>query len=324
MFHATTGTKGDRGVRASRWPVAIAITIAATWTLMVLGALTRAAEAGVACPDWPLCHGYVVPPLDQASYPPDASYLVGKVYLEFLHRALAALVSVGAIAIALGLWARNARAPALAVWAVLAVQVLAGAVTVWLRNAPYTVVVHLALALALLGLLLLSAEKLSTTRPSSHPPRRVLLGTAILAGLVALQMLVGSAVSSGGFGLACDGFPLCSGSLWPADWHPAVAWQMAHRALGAVVLVAALGVALAWWRAVGTRGGRGIAVLIAGAMLGEALLGAVNVWLWIPPWASAAHLGLAAGLFGLLVRLAVPALALGPSAAPGTVRPAAA
>ena len=42
--------------------------VAAVWILIVLGALVRANDAGLACPDWPLCFGELVPQLDVRVY----------------------------------------------------------------------------------------------------------------------------------------------------------------------------------------------------------------------------------------------------------------
>lgn len=298
---------------ALRWRLVAIVTLAATWALMVLGALTRASMAGVSCPDWPLCHGYVVPPLEQAAYPGDPSYLVAKVYLEFLHRALAGVVSVGALLVGAKAWAAGARGTALALAAVLGAQIFAGAVTVQLKNAPYTVALHLALALGFLALLLATGRRLSGAGRVGTGARGARWGSAALLGLIAAQMLVGATVSSSFYGLACEGFPRCGGGLLPDAWTPALAWQMAHRGLGTLVLAAALGLAVATWRGARSTGERAFAVLLGAGAGAEVLLGGLNVWLRVPPWASAAHLGLAAALFGL-----VAARVLAPRDRPGT------
>src|SRR3954469_22329765 len=58
------------------------ILIALTVGLMALGAGVRAMQAGLSCPDWPLCFGKVIP-----------DFHVG-VYFEFIHRSYAGLVSI--------------------------------------------------------------------------------------------------------------------------------------------------------------------------------------------------------------------------------------
>lgn len=296
--HAPSVTESGRA--SLGWRAVLGLTVAATWALMVLGALTRASMAGVACPDWPLCHGYVVPPLQQGAYPDGESYLVAKVYLEFLHRVLAGVVSVGALLVGIRTWSAGARGTAIALWAVLGLQVVMGAVTVWLENAPFTVVLHLALGLGFLALLLLAAQRIFPPARATGSPL-VAVGSGALLALVAGQMLVGANVSSSLYGLACTSFPLCDGrGLLPDAWTAPLAWQVAHRGLGTLVLIAAVALAVVLRRSAGRPGDRRLALLLAAALGAEVLLGGANVWLGVPPWASAAHLGLAAAIFGLL------------------------
>ena len=54
----------------------------AAFALAVLGSWIRINGAGMTCPDWPLCHGAVVPVLD------------GGVILEWSHRMVALLEGV--------------------------------------------------------------------------------------------------------------------------------------------------------------------------------------------------------------------------------------
>jgi heme A synthase len=95
------------GVR--RWGLVAAVLVFAQ---SVLGALVRHTDAGMACPDAPLCLGQVIPPL--------GSYLVA---LHFFHRLLgitAALAVVG-----LAGWSFRARtAPAVRMWAGVATALI--------------------------------------------------------------------------------------------------------------------------------------------------------------------------------------------------------
>jgi heme A synthase len=64
----------------------------------VLGALVRHMDAGMACPDVPLCLGQVVPPLVNAP-----------ITVHFTHRVLALIV--GGAVVGISVWARRAQVP---------------------------------------------------------------------------------------------------------------------------------------------------------------------------------------------------------------------
>jgi cytochrome c oxidase assembly protein subunit 15 len=85
-------TSAQDQVRRLVWKLCIA-----TFLLMAIGSATRVMNAGLACPDWPLCYGQLVP----------TAQMNLRVFLEWFHRLDAALIGVGAIALAgLSWWHR--------------------------------------------------------------------------------------------------------------------------------------------------------------------------------------------------------------------------
>ena len=108
--------------------------------LIVLGALVRAMDAGLACPDWPQCFGDIIP---------DFQF---QVYLEFLHRALAGLIAIACFILNIKL-IRNKDIP-IAIknicWlslTILCAQIIMGGLTVTLQLDRYVVATHLMLAM---------------------------------------------------------------------------------------------------------------------------------------------------------------------------------
>ena len=65
-----------------RFSQIIGFLIFLTFDLMILGAGVRAMDAGLTCPDWPMCFGHAVP-----------EFHIG-VYLEFIHRSIAGILGM--------------------------------------------------------------------------------------------------------------------------------------------------------------------------------------------------------------------------------------
>lgn len=117
---------------------------------MVLGSWVSAAHAGLACPDFPTCHGLWLPPL------------TGNVALQFFHRLVAFVITLMVFGLAAGLWKKKRVR---SIFGLLIVQLLLGIGTVlyglpfWLR------VAHAAVAVLLFAMLLVNtygpSEKLA-------------------------------------------------------------------------------------------------------------------------------------------------------------------
>lgn len=260
-------------------------TVGALFALMTLGNIVSATGSGLACPDWPLCHGRLIPP-----FQPD-------VLIEYGHRLAAAVTSILLVATILSSIRRasvpGVRGLGITLLVLLAAQIGLGGITVLLKLPHLASTAHLVNALLILaGLLALCAAT-----PDSPPrvPDRV--RRLALAGLGALlvQLALGGYVRHSGAGLACPDFPLCGGELLPDRWLGAVHW--AHRWLGVALLGLFVHLGLAARRsAAGPAAG-----LALGLAVVQVTLGILTVLLQLRPPIRATHAAVGYALWGVLV-----------------------
>lgn len=186
---------------------------------IALGGVVRVTGSGLGCPDWPLCHGRPYPAADVHSI------------IEYSHRTVGSITGILVIATVVLAWVVFARlrpvVPLLATGSLVAIAAegALGGVVVVRELAPWLVLIHLGLAMLILGALLATAVMSLPAAPGA--PNR-------LAGLAAaatyLLLLTGSAVVASGADDRCRSWPLCSSGFDP--------FTFLHR--GAVLLIGAL------------------------------------------------------------------------------------
>ena len=263
-----------------------AVLTALAWVLIVVGALVRAHGAGLACPDWPLCFGQLVPTFDL------------KVGFEWGHRLFAGLLSIGLLAGAVLTWRQggelwaNARRPIVAACVVFVVQAVLGGLTVLHLLASWTVTSHLLCGNAFAATLLWSALSLRESQPIERSSR-ALGATVLAAGALLAQMVLGGLTSSQYAGLACAEWPACSDGVWFPELQGLVGLHLLHRWNAMVVLVAYGALFLATRRHPLSPLTSGLLALVV-AQIG---LGVANVLLRLPIEVTALHSACAAALF---------------------------
>lgn len=319
----------ERFIRLALFAVVLASVV------VILGAFTRLTDAGLGCPDWPGCYGFLGVPLSESSVLvaesrfPEVPVEPHKAWWEMIHRYFAG--ALGLVILAIAIMALRARsrahaageAPPVPVGLSLGLLVLVicqaafGAWTVTLKLWPQVVTAHLLGGFATLSLLWLLCLRLGVLDGVRVPRLRLRHGVFAMV-LVIAQIALGGWVSSNYAALACHDFPTCHGEWWPEmdlragfdfaqtvgpnylggqlESDARVAIHFAHR-LGALIVLLAVG-GLAWrlWR-----DGSTMALPLAAVLAVQLTLGILNVVLVLPLWSATAHNAVGALLLLVLV-----------------------
>jgi protoheme IX farnesyltransferase len=277
--------------------LAVAASIA-TYVLIVVGGLVRATDSGLGCPDWPACFGKWVPPPELHAW------------IEHSHRLVAALAVgplVGAVGLITVLTRRRQDRPLLFA-AILAgilviLQALLGGQVVIQQLRAELVTAHLAMALTVLALTLVIADRAASgPLPAVAPglPSRLV---AVTGAAVLAQMLLGSWVAGTGAGLAFSDFPLMKGTLFPTVSAGGEVVQLAHRALAVIVAVLVVWTARQVRRTTADPRARRLAGLAVLLIAVQVALGAANIWSRLSALFVVPHLAVGAALWATIVLL---------------------
>ena len=204
------------------------------FVVVALGAWTRLADAGLGCPDWPGCYGFVTIPvspeeIDLANSKfPDTPYEVAKAIPEVVHRYFAAALGFMILCIAF-LAFRYKDLPSdvrrlsffLIAWVIM--QGTFGYWTVSLKLWPQVVTTHLMsgfLTTGLLWLLYFKTKDRLEERTSWNFEKTTKKFLNVSIVLVAIQIFLGAWTSTNYASYSCTDFPLCQGQLMPeADFQ---------------------------------------------------------------------------------------------------------
>ncbi len=173
-------------IRRLVWKIAIA-----TLLLMAVGSATRVMNAGLACPDWPLCYGQLVP----------ARQMNLQVFLEWFHRLDAALIGISAIALSGLSWWYRRLLPKWLPWAatfalfLIVFQGILGGLTVTQLLRFDIVTAHLGTALLFFTTLIIMGTALLPYQGTKTAGKLSWLGLSATA-LVYLQSILGGLVGS--------------------------------------------------------------------------------------------------------------------------------
>ncbi|MDX1452602.1 MAG: COX15/CtaA family protein [Oleiphilaceae bacterium] len=203
--------------------------------VVMLGAWTRLVDAGLGCPDWPGCYGFLTVPqtpeqiaIAEARFP-EAPVEVEKGWPEMIHRYFAStlgllIIGLTVLAIKSRRETESAQLPvghSVGLLVLVVCQGLFGMWTVTLKLWPQVVSAHLLGGFATLSLLFLLVQRQRHNSPLSDVGLSTQIGSAkrwvsLGLGLVVAQIFLGAWTAANYAALACgDSFPTCQGQWWP-------------------------------------------------------------------------------------------------------------
>ncbi len=301
--------------------------------VIALGAWTRLVDAGLGCPDWPGCYGFVFFPTTEAEITiaenryPLFPYEIDKVIPEVVHRYFAAALGLLAIFLVfIALKENDKRNKFISCFLLFFIccQGIFGYLTVSLKLLPIIVTGHLFGGFITLSLFFYLFIRNTDFLENFYFKNARFISIAALT-VLAVQIFLGVWTSTNYASLACIDFPQCKASYWPEmdfrsgfnlfqevgpnylygllDNNARVAIHFTHRIWAIfVIIVFFILITRLWFSKIAP-----LASTVGVVLLTQISLGVMNIVYTLPLYVAIAHNLVAAML--LLVTLTVNLLA---------------
>ncbi|MDE2787004.1 MAG: COX15/CtaA family protein [Chloroflexota bacterium] len=280
-------------------------TVISVFVLVIIGGVVRVTGSGLGCPDWPLCYGKALPPLEYTAI------------IEYTHRFVASVIVGPLILATAGVALARYRSdrwvwlPAAISIPLLIVQGLLGGITVLTHLPGGIVALHLATAEALLAtcvFVMVASYRTpvlaTATLSSSDGYHRWAIVGAVSVYVVIVS---GALVTAMGATGACVTWPLCQGQAFPMNHLTAV--HMFHRYVVLVLGVLLLYATWRCWTGPTTRGAtlKWLAALTVATFVVQVIVGAATIWLDFQAHWRALHLTAATAVWTAAAAMAIVA-----------------
>lgn len=202
-------------------------TVGAFFLLLIWGSVVTGLEAGLACPDWPKCHGEFIPPVRW------------DIYVEFSHRVLGGIAAILLTVLAFKrfkVYESSYKAVPVVAVVLLIIQVVMGGLVVMLRLPMNLTTLHFSTALIIFSLVLFLAYFDGKKKPNFSSGACFSM-FFFLSLLVLAQGALGAYVRHSDAGLACPDFPKCLGFWIPPELSGIVLIHFMHRSVAYLIFI---------------------------------------------------------------------------------------